>query len=72
VKDIRLISDKITGEIRDYAFVDYFSIEEATNAINNIKRNPIKLRNNPIFVTFSKIKRTDEVKVSFLIKYRIQ
>ena len=59
VKDIRMVCDKITGEPKDYAFVEYFTIDEATMALNQIKRNPVKLRGNPIFVTFSKIRRPE-------------
>jgi RNA-binding protein 5/10 len=63
VKDLRMISDKISGEPKDFAFVEYFTIEEATRAMNQIKRNPIKIKNNQIYVTFSKIRRPEDIKV---------
>jgi hypothetical protein len=58
-----MISDKISGEPKDFAFVEYFTIDEATTALNQIKRNPIKIRNNLIYVTFSKIRRPEDLKV---------
>jgi RNA-binding protein 5/10 len=64
VKDIRLICDKISGEPKDFAFVEYFTIEEATIALGQIKRNPVKIRNNPLYVTFSKIRRPEDLKVT--------
>ena len=59
-----MISDKISGEPKDFAFIEYFTIEEATMALNQIKRNPIKIRNNITYVTFSKIRRPEDFKVS--------
>jgi len=59
-----MISDKISGEPKDFAFIEYFTVEEATMALNQIKRNPIKIRNNITYVTFSKIRRPEDFKVS--------
>lgn len=67
VKDVRLIRDKITGEQKDFAFVEYFSIDEATFALDQIKKIPVKIRNNPIFATFSKIRRFEDLKVNYNI-----
>jgi len=58
-----MVTDKVTGEPKDYAFVEYFTIEEATIALNQIKRNPVKVRGNPVFATFSKIKRQEVKKL---------
>ncbi len=59
-----MICEKLTGEPKDFAFVEYFSIEESTMALNQIKRNPVKIRGNPVFVTFSKIRRPEDFKVN--------
>lgn len=64
VKDIRMIADKVTGEPKEYAFVEYFSIDEATVALNQFKRNPLKMRGNPIYATFSKIRKAEDYKVN--------
>lgn len=63
MKDIRLIRDRITGEIKDFAFVEYFSIDEAMFALDRIRQDPIRIKNNPLFVTFSKLKRNEDYKV---------
>lgn len=60
-----MVGDKITNEQKEFCFVEYFTIEEATYALNMIKRNPIKIRNNPIYVTYSKIRRQEDIKVYF-------
>ncbi len=65
-----MISERITGEPKDFAFVEYFTIEEATIALNQIKRIPVKIRGNPLFVTFSKIKRPDE-KVKLILNLKL-
>lgn len=59
VKDIRMAKDKLTNQLRDYAFIEYFSIEEASKALDEIKRNPLKIRGCQLYVTYSKIKRED-------------
>jgi RNA recognition motif-containing protein len=59
-----MIRDKLTGDLRDFAFVEFFSIEEAQYVIDQVKINPIFLRENQVFVTFSKIRRSDEVRVN--------
>ena len=63
VKDIRMIRDKLSAELKDFAFVEYFTVEEATYAINQIKKNPIKIKNQIIYCTFSKIRRPEDSKV---------
>ncbi len=63
VKDIRMIRDKLSAELKDFAFVEYFTVEEATYAINQIKKNPIKIKNQIIYCTFSKIRRPEDYKV---------
>lgn len=58
-----MVRDKISGESRDFAFIEYFSVEEAIYVLDLIKRSPVKIRNNQIFVTFSKIRREEDTKV---------
>jgi hypothetical protein len=57
-----MIRDKISGELKDFAFVEYFTLDEAQHAMNLIK-----IRNNPIYVTYSKIRRCDEIRVFYLL-----
>lgn len=58
-----MIRDKISTELKDFAFVEYFTLEEATYAMNQIKKAPIKVKNQPIYCTFSKIRRPEDIKV---------
>ena len=58
-----MIRDKISLELKDFAFVEFYSVEEATFAVNQIKKNPIKIKNQPIYCTFSKIRRPEDLKV---------
>ncbi len=66
-----MIRDKISAELKDFAFVEYFTVEEATYAMNQIKKNPIKIKNQIIYCTFSKIRRPEDFKVikTYLFKY---
>jgi len=67
-----MIRDKITSELKDFAFVEYFTVEEASYAMNQIKKNPIKLKNQIIYCTFSKIRRPEDFKALYFInKYEI-
>jgi len=62
-----MIRDKITAEVKDFAFVEYFTVEEAAFAINQIKKNPIKIKNQIIYCTFSKIRRPEDYKVKNIL-----
>ncbi len=59
-----MVRDKISGELKDFAFVEYFTLDEAVYALDQIKRCPVKIRNNPIYATFSKIRRAEDLKVN--------
>jgi RNA recognition motif-containing protein len=59
-----MIKDKLTGEIKDFAFVEFFTLDEAQYAIAQIKKNPVKIRDNHVYVTYSKIRRSEEMRVN--------
>jgi hypothetical protein len=61
-----MICEKITGEPRDFAFVEYFSVEEATMVLNSLKRSPMKIRGMPINVTYSKIRKLEDLRVHYI------
>lgn len=44
---------------RDYAFIEYFSIKESTNALEQMKEKPLYIRGDIIYAAYSKIKRED-------------
>ena len=57
VKDIRMIRDKNTGELRDFAFIEFFTLKDAGNVISSTRRNPLILKGQVAHVTYSKVKR---------------
>jgi RNA-binding protein 5/10 len=61
VKDIRMIKDRMTYEKRDFAFVEYFTLEDATKVVELSKKSVIQLKGHSLFVTFSRIKRNEAV-----------
>jgi hypothetical protein len=63
-----MICEKITGEPRDFAFVEYFSVEEATMVLNSLKRSPMKIRGMPINVTYSKIRKLEDMRVHYILR----
>ena len=57
VKDIRLIRDKYNPEkYRNFVFVEYFAISDAERVISTVKRNPMKINGERVYITFSKSK----------------
>jgi RNA-binding protein 5/10 len=57
VKDIRMIKDKNTGELRDFAFVEFFTLEDAGKVMQYSKKEDILINGCPIHLTYSKLKR---------------
>jgi RNA recognition motif-containing protein len=61
VRDIRLIRDKYQPEkYRNFVFVEYFTIEDAVKVINAVKKDPMKINDERVYITFSKTKK-DEI-----------
>ena len=61
VKDIRLIRDKFEPEkFRNFVFVEYYTIADAEKVISTVKRNPMKINGERVFITYSKLKRDDQ------------
>ena len=55
-----MVKDHLSNnDYRDYAFVEYYTIEEATNALEQMKKTPMIIRGEVIYAAFSKIKRED-------------
>lgn len=60
---MRLIKDKQTGENKDYAFVEFSSIEEAADVMKDYTLNPSQLQGKDLFIDFSKLRKIDEGKL---------
>ncbi len=56
VKDIRMIRNRHTGALRDFAFIEFFSLEDSAKVMNGIKKEPLMFKGQPVRVTYSKTK----------------
>lgn len=54
VKDIRIISD------RDFAFIEFHSIEDSTFVLERAKVDRIKVKGASVFLSYSKFKRPEQ------------
>jgi len=50
VKDIRLVKNKQTGATKDFAFVEFFTIEDTENVYRKVNAGDIKLNGEYITV----------------------
>ena len=58
-----MIRDRISCELKDFAFIEYFTLDEANYALGEIRKNGLKIRNQTVNVTYSKIRRMEDLKV---------
>lgn len=63
VKDIRMIKSKTTGKLRDFAFIEFFTFQDAANVIAETKRNPLFVKGRKVHVTYSKIRHGEILNV---------
>jgi RNA recognition motif-containing protein len=61
INDIKLIKEGPTGKNRDFAFVEFNTMEEAEGIVNISKSQPIIYKGLPLYITFSKFKKGDPV-----------
>lgn len=62
MKDIRLVRDKDNNNSitnRDFAFIEFHSIEDSTMILERAKIDKIRIRGIPVFVSYSKFKRPE-------------
>jgi RNA recognition motif-containing protein len=60
VKDIRLIKDKSGDQNRDFAFVEFHSVEDATFALEKAKHDRLKIKGQPVYLSYSKFKKAEQ------------
>lgn len=60
IKDIRTIKDKQGDQYRDFAFIEFHSIEDATYVIERAKQDRVKIRGQPVYLAFSKFKQSEQ------------
>ncbi len=59
VKDIRMIKNKSTGLMRDFVFVEFFTIDEAERVLKKTQNNPeFQIQGQFVSVAFSKSRKT--------------
>lgn len=60
-----MIKDRFAKEYKDFAFIEFYSIEEAMEVIRIFSLNPLKLQGKDLVIDFSKIKPFEEANSSF-------
>ena len=59
IKDIRMVKDRSNQkeEFKEYAFIEYFSLEDSNKALENLKKNTVFIRGCNLMGNYSKIKK---------------
>lgn len=58
VKDIRLVPNKQTGGTKDFAFVEFFTIDDTENVFRKVTNGEYKIRGEVITIQYSKSSRS--------------
>jgi RNA recognition motif-containing protein len=59
IKDIRMIRNKVTGGNKDFAFVEFFSPEEAAMALRKANAPDFRVMGQKVTVMYSRTKQDD-------------
>ena len=59
VKDVRRIKDRLTGDYKDFCFVEFETEAEADFVIDLSQNNPIRINGRPVMVSKSKSKKPE-------------
>lgn len=60
VKDIRMIRNKMTGQLKDFAFIEFFTPEDAALALKRSSNSDFKIRGEKVTVMYSRNKSDDD------------
>ena len=60
IKDIRMIKNKMTGQMKDFAFIEFFTPEEAAVALKNATSPEFRVRGEKVSVMYSRNKSEDD------------
>ncbi len=60
VKDIRMIRNKMTGQLKDFAFIEFFTPEDAALALKRTSHPDFKIRGEKVTVMYSRNKSDDD------------
>ena len=50
VKDIRMVPNKLTGGTKDFAFVEFFTMEDSENVFRRVSNGEFKIRGEQITI----------------------
>ena len=53
-------TNNANAQNKDFAFVEFFSVEDATLALDQAKYEKLKIRGSPVYVSYSKFKRHEQ------------
>jgi RNA-binding protein 5/10 len=59
VKDIRMVKNKNTGQMRDFAFIEFYTIDEAEAVLKMTQSPDFKINGQTVTVAFSKSRKRD-------------
>jgi RNA recognition motif-containing protein len=59
IKDIRMVKDRSNQkeEFKEYAFIEYFNLDDSNKALENLKKNTVSIRGCNLMGKYSKIKK---------------
>ena len=59
MKDIRLVKDKESGMNKDFAFVEFHTLEDSALVLERAKIEKVRVKGVSVFVSYSKYKRPE-------------
>jgi len=62
-----MIKDRNTGDLRDFAFVEYFTLEDANKVLQISRSKDILVLGQCVHITYSKVKRGEMPVVNYNI-----
>lgn len=60
VKDIRLVKNRNTGNMKDFAFVEFFTPEEAERVVKMTQGPDFRVNGQPVTISLSRTKRRED------------
>lgn len=60
VKDIRMIKNKMTGQLKDFAFIEFFTPEDAALALKHTTNSDFRIKGEKVSVMYSRNKSDDD------------
>jgi hypothetical protein len=55
-----MIKDKGGSDYKDFAFIEFFSVEDSTQVLEIAKQERVKIKGVPVFLSYSRFKRPEQ------------